>query len=55
LRETKTYDAAGNIETRTDFPGRTTTCDYDLNHRLVTKTYPDSTNGDAHLRGHRPA
>ena len=31
--ETKTYDAAGSLRTRTDFKGRTTTYGYDVNNR----------------------
>ena len=40
--ETKTYDAAGNLETRTDFLGRTTTYTYDTDTgRLLSRTYPN--------------
>ena len=41
--ETKTYDDAGNLATRTDFMDRTTTYGYDPdNDRLTSRTYPDA-------------
>jgi RHS repeat-associated protein len=36
-----TYDAAGNLETRTDFMNRVTTYAYDDNNRLLSRTYPN--------------
>ena len=40
--ETKTYDAAGNLETRTDFMGRTTTYAYEADTgRLLSRSYPN--------------
>ncbi|MDO1530470.1 RHS repeat-associated core domain-containing protein [Fulvimonas sp. R45] len=40
---TRTYDAAGNVRTRTDAKGITATNSYDALDRLVSTTYPDST------------
>jgi YD repeat-containing protein len=39
--ETTTYDAAGNLLTKTDFNGKTTTYNYAQVHRL-TKKIPDA-------------
>jgi RHS repeat-associated protein len=40
--ETKTYDAAGNLTSRTDFMGRVTTYAYDPDtDRLARRTYPN--------------
>jgi RHS repeat-associated protein len=40
--ESMTYDAAGNLATKTDFGGRTTSFTYDAANRLAKKTYPDA-------------
>ncbi len=38
-----TYDAKGNLTSRTDANGATTTYTYDADGRLLTKNYPDGT------------
>ncbi|MGO9316973.1 MAG: RHS repeat-associated core domain-containing protein [Terracidiphilus sp.] len=40
LTETRTYDAAGNLQTLTHFNGVTTTYTYDAINQLVTRTTP---------------
>jgi RHS repeat-associated protein len=40
LKETRTYDAAGNLQTLTHFNGVTTTYTYDALNRLLTRSTP---------------
>jgi RHS repeat-associated protein len=40
-QQTRTYDAAGNLQTLTDYNGKTTTYTYDTLNRLLSRT-PDS-------------
>ncbi|MCC6220524.1 MAG: RHS repeat protein, partial [Deltaproteobacteria bacterium] len=40
--ETFTYDDNGNVLTRTDFNGNTTTHTYDVLNRLTKKTFSDN-------------
>jgi RHS repeat-associated protein len=39
--ESRAYDAAGEVTTRTDFAGRTTSYTYDGAGRVLSRTYPD--------------
>jgi RHS repeat-associated protein len=39
--ESRAYDAAGEVTTRTDFAGRTTTYAYDEAGRVLSRSYPD--------------
>jgi RHS repeat-associated protein len=41
-RETMEYDLAGNLIRKVDFAGRVTELGYDINNRLLTRTYPAS-------------
>ena len=53
-----TYDAAGNLASKTDFNGRTTTYAYDAANRLLTqdaRSEPRPAHGQLHLHRHRPA
>jgi len=45
--ESKGYDGAGNLISRTDFAGQTTTYDYDQNNRLTSRSYPDASQASA--------
>lgn len=45
MSETSTYDAAGNLKTKTDFNGKTTTYSYDDDNRLTMKS-PDGSFGE---------
>jgi YD repeat-containing protein len=42
MAESTAYDAVGNVSSRTDFNGKTSTFTYDTLHRMLTKV-PDAT------------